>query len=261
MNAERTLEGMGIVLTRPLDQSRATAARLEPLGATVFVFPALAIVDPPDAGTLDRTIAELDKFSLGIFVSANAVERGLGAARSRRAWPAGLKVAAVGGATAQALRDAGHGDVIVPTTGADSEALLAMPQLQSVEGQNIIVFRGEGGRELIAEVLTGRGARVTCLTCYRRVRPEGDPRALLAAWRSGKVDAVSAMSAESLANFLEMVGTEGRTLMQSTPLLVPHPRVAERAHRLGLDKVAVTDAAAEGLADALAALAESRKKP
>ncbi len=260
MNAGRFLEGMGIVLTRPIGQSRATAARLEPLGVTVFVFPSLAIVDPLDLSALDDTISRLDNFTLGIFVSANAVERGLGAVRSRRAWPPGLRVAAVGGATAQALREGGHAEVIVPTTGADSEALLALPQLQSVEGENIIVFRGEGGRELIAEVLAGRGARVTCLTCYRRVKPGGDPAGLLAAWRDGKVDAVSAMSAESLANFLEMVGAEGRTLMQSTPLLVPHPRIAERAHRLGLDQVAVTDAAAEGLADALFDLAQGRKR-
>jgi uroporphyrinogen-III synthase len=259
MNAGRPLEGMGIVLTRPLEQSRAMAGRLEPLGATVFVFPSLAIEDPADIGELERTIAELDRFTLGIFVSANAVERGLDAVRTRRAWPPGLRVAAVGGATAQALRDAGHPEVIVPTSGADSEALLALPQLQSVEGKNIIVFRGEGGRELIAQVLAGRGARVTCLTCYRRVRPDGDPAPLLAAWRAGKVDAVSAMSAESLANFLEMVGAEGRTLMQSTPLLVPHPRIAERAQRLGFDRIAVTDAAAEGLANALAELAQGRK--
>jgi uroporphyrinogen-III synthase len=259
MNVGRTLAGMGIVLTRPVEQSRAMAERLEPMGAQVFVFPSLAIVDPVDAAAIDRTVADLDRFTLGIFVSANAVERGLGAVRSRRAWPPGLRVAAVGGATAQALRDAGHREVIVPTGGADSEALLAVPELQAVEGEDIIVFRGEGGRELIAEVLTGRGAAVTCLTCYRRVRPDADPAPLLAAWRAGKVDAVSAMSAESLANFLEMVGAEGRKLMQSTPLLVPHPRIAERAHRLGLDKVAVTDAAAEGLADALSELAQGRK--
>jgi uroporphyrinogen-III synthase len=259
MNAGPSLQGIGIVLTRPVEQSHAVAGRLQPLGATVFVFPSLAIIDPADTGLLDRTIAELDRFTLGIFVSANAVERGLGAVRERREWPPGLRVAAVGGATAQALRDAGHQEVVVPATGADSEALLALPQLQSVEGKDIIVFRGEGGRELIAEVLTGRGARVTCLTCYRRVRPEGDPAPLLAAWRSGKVDAVSAMSAESLANFLEMVGAEGRTLMQTTTLLVPHPRIAERARRLGLVKVAVTGAAADGLALALSELAQDRK--
>jgi uroporphyrinogen-III synthase len=259
MNAGPSLEGMGIVLTRPLEQSHAVAGRLQPLGATVFVFPSLAIVDPADTGQLDRTIAELDRFTLGIFVSANAVERGLGAVRARREWPPGLQVAAVGGATAQALRDAGHREVIAPTTGADSEALLALPQLQSVEGKDIIVFRGEGGRELIAEVLTRRGARVACLTCYRRVRPAGDPAPLLAAWRSGQVDAVSAMSAESLANFLEMVGAEGRTLMQTTTLLVPHPRIAERARRLGLVNVAVTGAAADGLAQALSEMAQDRK--
>jgi uroporphyrinogen-III synthase len=259
MNPGRPLEGLGIVLTRPIGQSRATAARLEPLGATVYVFPSLAIVDPADPAPLERAIAGLEQYALGIFVSANAVERGMAAVRARRAWPEATRVAAVGGATAQALRDAGHGEVIVPASGADSEALLAMPPLQQVGGDNIILFRGEGGRELIAEVLTGRGARVTCLTCYRRVRPEGDPAGLLAAWRAGKVDAVSAMSAESLANFLEMVGPEGRKLMQSTPLLVPHPRIAERAHRLGLENVAVTDAAADGLAAALAGLAQGRK--
>src|SRR5262245_23042400 len=153
----------------------------------------------------------------------------MAAVRARRPWPAGVEVAAVGEATAKALRNSGFARVISPRERHDSEALLETARLQAVRGENIIVFRGEGGRERLREGLEARGAHVTYAQCYRRVRPGSDPAPLLAAWARGEVHAVSALSGETLENFVALVGPQGEARLGSTALVVPHAAIA--AHR------------------------------
>jgi len=223
------LEGLGVVLTRPRAAAEALALTLRKAGARVFVFPALAIEEMPATPSLESALAGLASFDLAVFVSANAVEKGLAAARRRGAWPARLPVAAIGEATAEALRNSGFDAVISPAERHDSDALLALPQLRDVAGRAIIVFRGEGGRERLKEVLEARGARVTYAECYRRVRPASDAGEVLAALGGRQIQAVSALSAETLENFVAMIGTEGASRLQETALVVPHAAIA--AHR------------------------------
>ena len=208
MNAGR-LQGLGVVITRPRPAADTLAAALEREGARAFVFPALAIEPAPASPRSEEALGRLHECSLAIFISANAVEHGLAAARRRGPWPQGARVAAVGEATAQALRNSGFAEVISPRERHDSEGLLALAELRSVKGENIVVFRGEGGREHLREVLEARGARVDYVECYRRARPRTDPAPLLEAWKRGEVHAVAALSAETLENFLVMVGEEG----------------------------------------------------
>lgn len=248
------LQGLGIVITRPREPAEALANALEGEGARAFVFPALAIEDiAADAG-LEAALEALDSAGLAIFVSAHAVARGLAAARARAAWPAGLEVAAVGEATAAALRNSGFDAVISPPERHDSEGLLALARLQSVRGERIVVFRGEGGREHLKDVLEARGARVQYAQCYRRVRPASDPRGLLQAWQRGEVHAVSVLSAETLANFVALVGEAGARHLASTTLVVPHDAVAAHRDARRFGRVLVAGHGAESLANTLSQL-------
>jgi uroporphyrinogen-III synthase len=162
-------------------------------------------------------------------------------------------VFAVGTATARALQTRGIADVIVPEDAADSEALLRLPQLEDVRDLRALIVRGEGGRELLAETLEQRGAFVRRAECYRRARPNSDPSPLLAQWEQGHIDAVIAMSTDTLTNLWDLLGERGRALLISTPLFVPHARIAEAAAHLGLTDVAITDAGDEGVARGLSA--------
>jgi uroporphyrinogen-III synthase len=250
----RRLEGLGVVLTRPQAAAEALAAALAREGARPFVFPALALEEPAPSPRLDEALARLPECTLAIFISANAVERGLAVARRRGAWPARTRVAAVGDATAQALRNSGFATVISPRERHDSEALLALPELRAVKGENIIVFRGEGGREHLREALEARGARVDYVECYRRVRPRIDPAPLLQAWARGQVHAVSALSAETLENFLAMVGEEGLARAAECTLVVPHAAIAAHPDARRFARVLVAGPGAEGLVNALSTL-------
>ena len=252
MSPSGRLEGLGVVVTRPRAAADALAAPLAREGARVFIFPALAIEDLATSPELDRVLADLERFGLAIFVSANAVEKGLAAAGRHGPWPGRLRVAAIGEATAQALRNSGFATVISPLDRHDSEQLLQMPQLQAVKGENIIVFRGEGGKERLKEVLEARGAEVVYAECYRRVRPEGDRRPILEALERGEIHAVSVLSAETLANFVDMIGVEGARRLAGAALVVPHEAVGANREARHFGRVVVAAHGAEGLVSALA---------
>jgi uroporphyrinogen-III synthase len=252
VNGAQPLAGRGIVLTRPRPSAQKIAQRIAIAGGTAMVFPALEIVALPETPQLAALIDRLDEFDLAVFVSANAVEQGWAAVSRHRSWPAHLRCAAVGSATQAALQELGISDVIAPTEQFDSEALLALPQLRTVAAQRIVIFRGEGGRELLATTLAQRGAQVEHAVTYRRVRPEADPEPLLRAWRHGSIHAVSAMSGESLGNFYAMLPDEGRTWLRATPVFVPHQRIAAHAkNELAITQVYLTGPSDDALIDKL----------
>lgn len=245
------LAGVGIVITRPPPAAGRLAAQLEAEGARVFIFPSLAIEPLPATPQREAALDALPNAALAIFVSANAVHAGLEAARHRGPWPAGVRVAAVGDATAEALRGAGFEHVVSPPERHDSEGLLELPELQDVRGRSVVIFRGAGGREHLRQALEARGARVAYAECYRRTRPDSDPAELLAAWERGEVHAVSALSAETLENFVAMLGEEGMRHLPSATLVVPHEAIARHPAARRFARVAVAAPGAEGIAQAL----------
>lgn len=207
-------------------------------GGEPVSFPALAIEPALEPERVRQTLVELGAFDFAVFVSANAVDYGL--AMMTLPWPAGIAIAAVGRGTAQALNGFGLTVDVVPAEGADSEALLAQPQLEQVRGKRIVIFRGTGGRELLAETLRQRGADVRVIECYRRTRPDVDPAELIARWQQGAIHAVTALSGETLGNLWTMLGAAGQKLLMATPLFVPHLRIADRAAERGLTEVCIT---------------------
>jgi uroporphyrinogen-III synthase len=233
-----------IVLTRPAAQSAALAQAIADAGGEAWLFPALAI-EPVHDAALDACIADLDAYRGAIFISPNAARHGLAALRARRELPPGLDCYALGPGTAQALTAAGVEGVRTPPQ-HDSEGLLALPALQAVAGQRWLIVRGVGGRELLAETLRARGARVDYAECYRRVRPDADAGALLARWAQNRIDAVVVSSAETLHNLAAMLGEAGAIPLRTTPLFVPHEKIAAAARALGVQTVVVCSGGDDG---------------
>ena len=194
---------------------------------------------------MQATLTNLEQFDLAVFVSPTAVEQGLAALA--RPWPVMLPAAGIGGGSARALRAAGVSQVIEPAGGADSEHLLAHPALQDVRAKQILLVRGEGGRELLAEQLTARGAQLCHAVCYRRGRPDGDAQPLLDSLREHRLQAVTGMSSETLDNLLSLAGEAGREALSGLPLFVPHARIAEHASQLGFSTVIATGPGEDGL--------------
>jgi uroporphyrinogen-III synthase len=259
----RPLADTGVLVTRPEHQAGPLCDLIAAAGGTPIRFPVIAIAPPTDPAAAAAVIDSLDRFDLAIFISANAVEQGVAAVRARRAWPAGLATASIGEATARALAARGLAPAIRPDTGFDSEALLAHPDLGDVAGKRLVIFRGEGGRELLAGTLRARGAEVVYAEVYRRVLPAVDAAPLCARWRAGEIDVAVVTSAEGLRNLCRLIGPAGQRLLAATPLVVASARVLQLARDLGVGQAARVAQAAtdQGLFEAVVAWRQAATAP
>src|SRR5512145_1797935 len=199
------LAGKAVLIARPRGQAQALAERIRAAGGEHLVYLVLEIEPVAPDAQVRGALSALGTARLAVFVSANAVAHGLPLVRAAGGWPPTLTAAAVGAATASALRAQGVDRVLVPDQGADSEALLALPGLRSVAGQRVVIFRGVGGRELLADTLRSRGAQVAYVECYRRVKPALDASQILERVCAGTLHAAVAASAEALANLVELL--------------------------------------------------------
>ncbi len=247
------LAGRRVVVTRPAGQTAHLAALIRAAGGEPLLFPALEIFDVADLQPVLALIDRLETFDLAIFVSANAVERALALVRARRAWPQHLRVATVGRGSERELQRHGFAAVIAPAERFDSEGLLDLPELKRVAGKRVLIFRGEGGRELLGDTLAARGATIEYAQCYRRGRPNADPAPLLALCARRELAAFTVTSSEGLANLQAMLGEAGRQCFNHTPLFAPHERIAAAARALGAHTVVLTAPGDEGLVAAMAA--------
>jgi len=233
------LNGLGVLIVRPAGMGERVATALAAEGAQPILFPTIEVLGPPRPARLDALIARLQTFDWAIFISPTAAREGMREVRTRRRWPAGPRIAAVGRGTATVLEELGFAKVLVPEGAGDSESLAALPELQDIAGQSVVVFRGEGGRERLARMLSERGAVVEYAECYRRSRPATDASPVLERLRSGGVHAVCAASGEAIANLRDLLGAEGMALAAATPVFVPHPRVAAAARDAGFAQAIV----------------------
>lgn len=246
------LAGRSIVVTRPAGQADGLCAALRGLGAEPLCFPLLTITPVADKAPLRAVAQRLADFSLAFFVSPNAVRFALDAILPVAPWPDSLQVATVGKGSEAALAERGFSRVIAPSIGFDSEAVLALPafQAEAVAGRRVLVLRGDGGRDLLGDTLTARGARVEYLTCYHRGGPADDPSPLVERARAGRLDALTLTSSEGVAHLLALPGAE---VLKAVPVFVPHPRIADAAGRGGFARVVLTGPGDAGLIDGLLA--------
>ncbi len=241
------LSGAAVLVTRPEGQAGALAELVRQAGGEAVLFPALAI-EPLANVALPE--GDISRFDLVVFVSPNAARLGLPQIEKAGGLGPTTRIAAIGPATVAGLRKRGLRSVISPKAGYDSEALLA--ELAATPPARVLIVRGEGGRELLGETLRARGAFVAYLECYRRVRPAGDMRAVMARPASVRVQACLATSSNIVENLVQMAGTAGISWLRGLPLFVSHPRVATTAFSQGIRTVFVSGNGDEALVAGLA---------
>jgi uroporphyrinogen-III synthase len=244
--ADDLLKGLHVAVTRPVDQATNIVDAIHYHGGKAFSFPLIAISPLEDYHEFDLVIAKLEQADWAIFISTNAVDNALPRILKKFGnVPDNLKFAAIGHQTAKKLALYGAHNVLTPLTRFDSEALLALAEMHNVADQNIIIFRGVGGRDVLAETLKKRGAKISFAECYRRTNPQTDTQLLNSAWRQGQLDAIIVTSSEAmrnlmgLSNLLTQAG--GSEWLNHATLCVNHARIAELPLQFGL-KVLVTDA-------------------
>lgn len=271
--AAHPLKGVNVLLTRPALQAVKLAKRIEQLGGAVLSLPLLEIDPIQDKPSIERVksmIMGLDQYDVALFISTNAAS--LGMEWISQYWPqlpVDLQAYAVGPSTAEVLQDLPW-PVHFSSTGVTSEDLLALPGLQDISGKRVALFRGQGGRELLAQTLRERGARVDYIELYQRREPHYDRETTLALMRSKQINTVVLTSQQILESFLRLLGlsvdSSGATqesrdkadaallsLLRTLRIVVPSRRVREVALEAGFSRVIQASGADdESILDSLA---------
>lgn len=224
------LKELKVLVTRPEHQAQGLCQALESAGATPLPFPVIEIAEPQDGNKALETFKQLEQCQWLIFVSANAAEYGVALLEKHQiTLPEHVKLAAVGQATAKKLAQLGLKNIITPKDRFDSEGLLLLDDLADLTDSKVIIVRGQGGRETLAEGLTQRGAEVRYAEVYRRCKPAKklDNQIL----QTAQIAIVT--SNEGLNNLWQMASQKQRSHLKQLPLLVMSERNHQHATKLG----------------------------
>lgn len=232
------MTGWRLLLTRPVEESAALSSVLAEQGVFSSSLPLLDIEPIPASDTMREVIQDLGRYCAVIVVSKPAARIGVDLLSQYWPQPPALKWFSVGAATAQILED--HGlDVSFPPEGDDSEALLELPMLREAIARpdpRVLIMRGEGGRELLAERLRELGASVEYLQLYRRELPQYPPAALPERIQAERLNGLVVSSGQGFEHLHQLAG-DAWPILARLPLFVPSPRVAELARAAGAQTV------------------------
>jgi uroporphyrinogen-III synthase len=222
--------------------------------------PLIEIAAVDDVAALVAAWQALAGYRLIVFVSINAVLHFFAARPAAAAWPTGVLAAAPGPGTAAALHSAGVDpeSIVAPAEDAaqlDSEALWQRLAAHDWHAAQVLVVRGDGGRDWLAEQLAAAGARVDAVTAYTRQAPSFDTaaRALVDAATAAPRDHVWLFSSSEAIGHLEAMAGAGR--WADALAVATHPRIAARARRAGFAEVRE---ARPGLDDVIACIQSMR---
>ena len=234
----KPLQGLGIAITRPVEQAKKLATLITEAGGTPILFPLIEITPLYDYSQFETVISEIESYDWAIFISSNAVQNGM-PRLVKQGIPSNLKFAAIGPVTASELQSFGVKDVLIPNDRFDSESLLALDEMHTVSNKKILIVRGVGGRDVLAKSLKARGAQVSFAECYQRINPQTDCDLLTNLYREKKLHGVVVTSSEAMRHLLDLAGDAD--WLHHVTLFVNHARIAELPLQLGL-KVLVADA-------------------
>lgn len=223
-----------ILVTRPAHQAENLCNLIHENNGVPIHFPTIAIIPIIlDSNEIEPLLICADGF---IFTSTNAVRcycSQLDDAKMRDL--KNKSCLAIGQATAQALKTVGLNVDLMPLHGYNSEALLALTALQNVSQKNIVIVRGENGREMLAETLKNRGAKVSYQNVYRREIPPIDGTEIL----QEKLDFITITSGEAIENLVKMLPESQYDLLKKIPLIVVSERIQTIAKNLGFETIAL----------------------
>ena len=196
-------------------------------------FPLIEIVPLEDYRLFYAALNHLETTDWAIFISSNAVQNGMPRALAHfkqttlnERLPQ-LQFAAIGPVTASELMQYGVLKVLTPEGRYDSESLLRLPEMQAMRGKQVMIFRGIGGRDVLAESLKVRGATVRFAECYQRINPQHSCAELQSLWANKQCHAMVVTSSEAMRHLLKMTHNGSDEWLRQIHLCVNHPRIAE----------------------------------
>lgn len=172
-----------------------------------------------------------------IAVSSNAVDY-TEQALSDKKWPVSCYIA-VGKTTQKKLQWVTKQHVSIPATDFTSEGVLQLPSLKDLVNKRVLILRGIGGRELLAQSLAERGAIVEYYQPYQRIALDLQGSRLVKQWQHQRINGAIISSVEILHRLFEVVPVRELKWLKTLVIYVPSVRIADQARKLGWEKVDV----------------------
>ena len=238
VTAAKPLAGRVVVVTRPRAQAGAFAGLLEAAGASVVLAPTISIEPPASWEALDRALERLGEYRWAVFTSVNGVEmtrrrledKGRGADALR-----GLRLAAIGPATAEALHALGLATEVVPEEYV-AEGLAARLCRLIRPGERVLLPRAAEARDVLVTELEAAGARVDEVPAYRTRAAAEDAGALRRSLALGKVDVITFTSSSTVRHFAALFPSEDLSrLLRGVAVACIGPVTRATAAALGLE--------------------------
>jgi uroporphyrinogen-III synthase len=231
---------MRVLVTRPAAQAREWVHKLRAAGVQAEALPLIGIAPAADAAPVQAAWSTLASRSLVFFVSPNAVLHFFALRPEGASWPEGVWAASPGPGTTLALAAQGVDRIAEPAADAaqfDSEALWQRLRHDDWAGRRVTIVRGDGGRDWLADRLREAGAEVAFVAAYRRAAPQlsADEEAVLEAALARPAEHLWFFSSSEAIDHLEALRPGAD--WSAARALATHPRIAERAARLGVGRV------------------------
>ena len=248
-----------VIVTRPQPQADAWVRRLRDAGIDARPLPLIDIRAVPDAYALREAWAGLSNDAMAVFVSPNAATQFFAGRVDASAWPPDVLAACTGPGTAAALADLGVPPRLIAQPPADaqfdSEALWCTCLAQrDWHGRTVLIVRGDGGRDWLADTLAANGAAVRFVQAYTRTIPAlgDDERRLLGDALARPQDHLWLFSSSQAIAHLNRLspGTD----WHGVSALATHPRIAQSARALGMQQVHEAPPTEQGILAALSTL-------
>ena len=248
----RPLFGKSLLVPRPVEQGRVTAAAIRARGANARLLPAIEIRDPADRAPLARAIAELSSFEWVLFTSANGVTRFTHALRAAgldaRAFGS-AKIGAIGPKTASALESFGlRADVIADEFIGEG---LARAVLASGVPTRVLLARAQVARDALPELLRQAGSQVEVVPVYETVVADAG-LALRAHFEQGEIDVALFTSSSTVNAVTDALGAQAAELLSRVTVASIGPITSQTLRERGVRAdVVATSYTVDGLLDAL----------
>jgi uroporphyrinogen III methyltransferase/synthase len=234
----KPLAGRLVVVTRPRAQAQAFATLLEEAGATVLLVPTIVIEPPASWEPLDRALDGIGDYRWAVFTSVNGVEmtrrrleqrgREAGVLRGRR-------LAAIGPATAGALRNLGLEPEVVPEEYV-AEGLAGSLLGLIRPGERVLLARAADTRDVLVRELEAAGAFVDEVAAYRTRPAHEDVEELRRALAAGRVDVVTFTSSSTVRHFADLFPSgDLPRLLSGVAIACIGPVTRATARELGLE--------------------------
>jgi uroporphyrinogen-III synthase len=237
------LAGASMVVTRPAGSGQALKRRIRALGGTALSLPGIALrADTDNAAAAKAALGAARTTDMAIFVSPAAVRFAF-ALRPGLRFARDTEVCAIGAATARALSRHNIRNILWPREQQNSEGLLALPQLQKLRGLNIVLIGAPGGRELLAQTLRTRRARVSHVPVYRRTPPRLTRPQLVALDQASSPLLTLLTSADALQNLRATLPLHLFARLAAGELIVSSERLAAAARASLFSRVHIAPSA------------------